>query len=372
MDKIANRKTSWFTCLILANLLFCGAAAIGDAADQKRYTLSEAVRAALLNNHELKAKQSSLSAKQEDIGIARSALLPKISFEERYLRTVNPGYAFMTKLNQKRIQASDFIPDSLNHPDAVNDFQTSLSFEQPVFLRKANIGLEISETEAKATAEELQRKKEETAFNVVKYYLMVGTAAEYARVAEKARDDAREHQRLAKVRYEAGLGLYSDTLRASTASAEADLQLTTAHKNLSIAKKALGLITGLTEAIDIAEAPPALPVRDLDHLQAEAMARRDIKAFELRKENARNTVKLAESSYFPSLGVRGDYQLNDHTVPVGSGVIRTAKTPRRREAMTMSGVSLDSINVLAIIPDIPMGFMIMLRMGQVKPATPRT
>ncbi|MHB9097728.1 MAG: TolC family protein, partial [Syntrophales bacterium] len=180
-------------------------------AAEARLTLSEAVKAALENNHELNAQRKSHAAKQADVGIARSFLLPKISLEERYLRTVNPTYAFMTKLNQERIAQTDFAPDSLNRPEAVSDFQTAVSFEQPLFVRKADIGLEMSKKEVEASEEALQRKKEEIAFKVVQYYLMAGTAAGYVTVAEKAMEDAREHQRLAEARYRAGLGLYSDT-----------------------------------------------------------------------------------------------------------------------------------------------------------------
>jgi outer membrane protein TolC len=129
------------------------------SAFEGKLTLPEAVRTALENNHELKALRNSHAAKQADIGIARSFLLPKISLEERYLRTVNPTYAFMTKLNQQRIESSDFAPDSLNHPEAVNDFQTAVSFEQPLFVRKATIGLEMSKKEVEASEETLQRKK---------------------------------------------------------------------------------------------------------------------------------------------------------------------------------------------------------------------
>ena len=70
----------------------------------------------------------------------------------------------------------------------------------------------MSKREVEASEEALQRKKEEIAFKVVQYYLMVGTAAGYVGVAEKALEDAREHQRLAELRYSTGLGLYSDTL----------------------------------------------------------------------------------------------------------------------------------------------------------------
>ncbi len=288
----------------------------GTAAEV-RLTLSEAVQAALKNNHELKAQRSSHAAREADVGIARSNLLPKISLEERYLRTVNPTYAFMTRLNQERIAMTDFAPDSLNHPDAVSDFQTAVSFEQPLFVRKAAIGLEMSQKEVEASEEALQRKREEIAFKTLQYYLMVGTAAGYVAVAQQALEDAREHQRLAEARYSAGLGLYSDTLRAATAVAEAGQKQVSAGKNLRVAKRALGLMTGSAEAVEVTGETPALPLREIGYLRMQSLARRDVKSLELRRENAGNSVKMAEAGYFPFLGVGGTYQLNDHNKPLG-------------------------------------------------------
>ena len=320
MERTGTKKGNGKRCgIVLVSLLVALLAPRVEAglAAEVRLTLPEAVKAALENNHELKAQRNAHAAKQADVGIARSFLLPKVSIEERYLRTANPTYAFMTRLNQERIAASDFAPDSLNRPDAVDDFQTAVSFEQPLFVRKAAIGLEMSKKEVEASEEALLRKKEEIAFKVVQYYLMADTAAGYVTVAEKALEDAREHQRLAETRYNAGLGLYSDTLRAATAVAEAEQKLVSAGKNLRVAKRALGLMIGSAEAVEVAGETPSLPLREIEYLRAQSLARRDVKALELKNENARNNVKLAEAGYFPFLGVGGAYQLNDHNKPLG-------------------------------------------------------
>src|SRR4030042_5441614 len=140
-------------------------------ATEARLPLSEAVRRALKNNHELQAQRNAHAAKGAEVGIARSSLLPRISLEERYLRTAGPAYAFMTKLNQERIEFAHFAPDTLNHPATINDFQTAVTFEQPLFVKKAGMGLEMSKMEAADSEEAL--KKEEVAFKVVQYYLMV-------------------------------------------------------------------------------------------------------------------------------------------------------------------------------------------------------
>ncbi|MCX5822181.1 MAG: TolC family protein [Deltaproteobacteria bacterium] len=288
----------------------------GSAAGE-RLTLDEAVRMALNNNHELQAQRNAHAAKGAEVGIARSSLLPKISLEERYLRTASPVYAFMTKLNQERIEFADFAPDTLNHPGAINDFQTAVTFEQPLFVKKANIGIEMSKMEVSASEEALHRKKEEVAFKVVQYYLMVSTTGAYVKVAEKSLEDVQEHQRLAEVRYAAGLGLYSDTLRAATAAAEARQRFVSAEKNFSVAKRALGLMVGSAEAVEVAAETPALPVREIESLRTQSQARRDVKSLEMKTENARNQIKLAEAGYYPMLGVGGTYQWNDHNHPLG-------------------------------------------------------
>ncbi|MHB9097727.1 MAG: TolC family protein, partial [Syntrophales bacterium] len=105
---------------------------------------------------------------------------------------------------------------------------------------------------------------------------------------------------------------------AATAVAEAEQKRVSAGKNLRVAKRALGLMIGSTEAVEVTGETPALPLRDIEYLRTQSLARRDVKSLELRKENAQNSVKLAEAGYFPFLGVGGTYQLNDHNKPLGS------------------------------------------------------
>jgi len=285
---------------------------------EMRLTLGEAVAKALENNHEIKAGKSALAAGRQDIGIARSYLLPKISVEERYLRTNNPGYAFMSKLNQSRIELPDFNPDNLNSPDAINDYQSSISIEQPVFVKKALVGLDMSRTESMAKEEDVRRKEEEIAFSVVKACLNVLTAREYVQVARLGVADAGERLRIANLRYKNDVGQYADSLRASTSFTEAKQRLNVAQKGVSLARRALGVLLALPDSPDVADAPFDLTLKELSSYTQVADARADVRALELRGENARNNIRLAEAGYFPYVGVGGSYSLNDHNTPLGS------------------------------------------------------
>jgi outer membrane protein TolC len=244
--------------------------------------------------------------------------MPKLTLEERFLRTNNPTYVFMSKLNQGRFTMQDFDIDSLNDPAPESDFQTSLAVFQPLLAMQAAIGIDMSETAYAAKKEEYFRKQETVALQVTQTYLMAQMAEEYIGVAQKGVEDASEHLRIAKVSYKNGLGLYADTLRASTAMTEAEQKLVSAEKNLKVAQRSLGLLLGLEGSIRTDADDLDIKLHELEHYTRKAQSRRDIQSMQFHFENARNNLKLNEAAYIPSLGVGSSYQLNDAEVPFGS------------------------------------------------------
>ncbi len=285
---------------------------------EKQITLTEAVKTALKENHEIRAMENQLLAQDSDVGIARSALMPKVGFEERATRTNNPPTAFMMKLNQGRFSPSDFEISSLNSPQPITDLQSMITVEQPLFDLKATTGLKMAKQERAALGESYYRKKEELALKVAQVYLQAHTAKGNVEVAGKSLEDAKEHLRIVEIRFKNGLGLYSDILRAKTAITSAEQQMISAEKNVTVAKKMLGLLLGSPEGMDIADQDINIPFMPLTYYTGVSQERRDLKALKMRFDNARNQVKLAESRYFPTLHLGGSYQLNDHNTPFGS------------------------------------------------------
>jgi outer membrane protein len=287
-------------------------------AAEKQVTLPEAIATALEHNHEMRASRNSLLGQREEVGIARSSLLPHVSFEERVSRTDNPPGVFMAKLNQQRFAPSDFDVSSLNNPQPITDLQSLVSVEQAIFVGGAFVGLEMAKKEYAAKKEEFGRKSEETVLGVAEAYLRTGTAKEYVQVSRAGLDDAKEHLRIAESRYKNGVGLYADVLRAKTAVIEAEQRIVTSEKNLSVAKRALGLMLGLQEPVDATGNSPELSLKGLEQYQGGVSSRKDLKAMHIRTENARNGVRLAESRYLPTVGLRASYQRNDHSHILGS------------------------------------------------------
>jgi outer membrane protein len=285
---------------------------LGAFGEEKKLTLTAAIKIALEENYELRAAKNAVAVQKEGIGIARSALLPKLTFEERASRTNNPPLSFMMKLNQQRFSQNDFILDSLNNPQPVNDYQTIFSIEQPVFSMRSFTGLSMAKNEYAAKSSDYQRAKEETVFKVVQAYLRVHNAREYLAVAQKGIEDVREHLRIAEVRYKNDIGLYSDSLRARTSLAESEQILVSSEKEYNVAKKWLGLMLASSAPVDIIDEDISLSARDLDYYKEVSLARKDLAAMKVRYDTARKNVKAAESAYFPYIGVSGSYQMNDH------------------------------------------------------------
>ncbi len=304
--------------LLASAALFLFSSASAFSAQERAFTLKEAVAAALRDNPEIRAFHESVSAGEEDIGNARSMLFPRISVEEGFMRTTNPTLAFSAKLDQQRFSSSDFAINNLNHPAPINDFQTAFSVEQPLFVRKALVGLDMAKKEHAAKVEDFSRKEEEVAFETIKAYLGAMTASEFVSVAEKGVDDANEHKRIAELRYGTKLGLYSDVLRADTGLSEAQERLVSARKNYEVAKRALGLILGMDGEAGTTGGLPEFPLRDIDYYEKASLSRKDVRSLEMRYENARRNVDLAQADWFPTFGVGASYQLDDHSMPFGS------------------------------------------------------
>jgi len=316
---VRDKKTqsNWINYLLLATISALSLIPRESSA-QEVMTLRAAVERALENNHEIVAFQNSLASHKEDIGIAQSNIMPKLSLEERFLRTNNPTYVFMSKLNQGRFTMQDFNIDSLNNPAPESDFQTNLSVFQPLLAMQASIGMDMSKTAYAAKKEEYFRKQEEIVLQVTQTYLMAQMAEEYIYVVKKGVEDASEHLRIAKVSYKNGLGLYADTLRASTAVTEAEQRLVSAEKNLKVAHRSLGMLLGLEKSIGTNSDNINITLHNLDYYTKNAKARRDIQSMQFHFENAQNNLKMNEAALIPTLGVGSSYQLNDAEVPFGS------------------------------------------------------
>ena len=100
---------------------------------QSPLSLRDAVRAALANNKSLVASAAGEKAAEERIAQAQSGRLPKVNFSESFTRSDNPVFVFGTLLTQQRFGPGNFEINALNRPDAINNFQSMVTVDQPLW-----------------------------------------------------------------------------------------------------------------------------------------------------------------------------------------------------------------------------------------------
>jgi len=307
---IRHIRTVLFTSAVLA-------LAMGQGHAETVVTLQEAVMKALSRNDMVLAGAKGVEGARYRTREARGSLLPKVTLQERYMKTDTPAYVFSTKINQEAFTLQDLggAPKSFNDPDAVEDFETTLSVEQILYSRKAFLGVQMAGLSEEAKRLQYSRDRQGVVLRVYEAYLSSLMAEAFLETAETSVQDAEEHLRLAEVSMSAGTGLEADRLRAQVALGEALRLRLKVSNDVELSRRGLGLAMGGEEPARAAPggAPDRLP--DLDALEAAVLDRDDIRAMEKQVLNAKKNIAMAESEFLPDIALFGAFQANDPDAP---------------------------------------------------------
>ena len=95
--------------------------------------LDDAVMRALAKSPVVAAAEKGLKGAEAREEKSLSALMPRVDFEEAYLRSDQPVAVFGSKLNQRQFTLEDFAIDRLNNPDSTDNWRTKFTVTQPIF-----------------------------------------------------------------------------------------------------------------------------------------------------------------------------------------------------------------------------------------------
>lgn len=266
----------------------------------------QAVKKALEKNQKLNAFKYKVNGQERFISVQRGDFLPSVNFNQGFVWTNNPAEVFGLKLNKGELTGADFAaaPGSFNNPGDQTNFLSEITLEQSLFNKRNFHKLKIAKNQYEAGQNEYERIKEKVVIEVARAYLNVINAENYVQVAKKSIDAAKEHNRIANVRYENELGLYSDVLRTNTFLKKAEQRLVSAQKNYEVAKKVLGLAIGVNNSVETETTVPEFEVSE-----AKLLNRADIKAMQTSYENAKNRIGLQRALYYPELKAGGNYRV---------------------------------------------------------------
>lgn len=275
---------------------------------------------ALKSNLELQAYKREVKSKEYEYKSAKALLFPNLKLEETFSRTDIPAYVLFTKLNQERISPNDFTPNSLNNPSAVNNFETKITLEVPLWLGgKLRAFKEMSKYKWIASRTEYGRKEEEVILKVYEAYANAVLAKNAINVAKLSLKDAKEHLRLAKKAYETGVALFADVLRAKVYLSKAEEKLTQARNNYEVAKRALELITNKNYGDFDVEDLKACPKVSKEELKRVALRNReDYKAIDYYLKVLKEAKRAALGDILPHVFAFANYSMYDKNTPFGN------------------------------------------------------
>lgn len=277
-----------------------------------------AIKYSLDNNNNLNAMKHNLAATEKDIGIVRSKLLPKLRFLEEFDATNNPTNALTLKLNQARANTLDLSIPNINHPSTVTNFLTAGILEQTIYNRKNIIQLRIAKKEYSANAYIYLRRQEELVSQVAQACINIDAYKEYIKATELILKDLKEQQKITEDRLKNQKGSKQDVLRAKAAVAEKEQRLISYTKDLKVSKRKLGLLLGVENDIELVDSVPALTLKDINYYKDLSVYRNDIKATEIRLENAKNGIKEAQADWYPTLDTITSYNFYNNAYPFGA------------------------------------------------------
>lgn len=292
-------------------LLFLAAGAVWA---QEPLAVRDAVRLALKGNQAVVASSEAVQAAQTRVDQARAGRLPKLNYSESFTRSDNPVFVFSSLLTQHQFGEQNFAIGALNQPDALNNFQSQLTLDQPLYdagetrhaLKAAGLGRDI-------TQEDARNVEMKTVASAARAYYDVVLAVESLKTAEQAVRSAEADLRQAENVRSAGLSTDVDVLSIRVHLANMTEQRIRRAADLDVARAALNDALGLPldapHTLTTALNPADIPEMELAELERDAAHDRpEVRQSRLAADLAHTQADSARSSLLPQVSFRSMFE----------------------------------------------------------------
>ena len=302
-------------CVSVACLLLIVIGLPVPAAAQTPLTLTDAIARARAQNPDARSSAAVEREAAQRMAQARAAYWPKVDVAESWQRGNQPVFVFSSLLAQRQFTAADFALDALNHPDALDNYRTAVTVEQPLFNGVARADITVARIGHEMAGAARQMVDHDLAASVTAAYGRVLAAAGARRSADAAVDTALADRELAGNRRDAGLVTDADVLQIDVHLSLTRERQIVAASDERIARAQLNQLIGapLGEPFVLDPAPVAAIVGALDLavLEAEAIrARPDVTLATLQELLARAGETAARAAFLPQVSAQGGWELN--------------------------------------------------------------
>ncbi|MCC6291389.1 MAG: TolC family protein [Bryobacterales bacterium] len=241
---------------------------------------------------------------------ARTGFLPRLQYQESWQASNNPVFVFSTLLVQRRFTEENFAIGALNRPGAVNNFQSAVSAEQPLYdggqtrrqVKTAELGVGMANEQRALSAMDLVA-------GAARAYYGALLAEEALRVAEASRESAEADLQHAMARRDAGMATEADVLSVKVHLAAVREQMIVRRSERGVARAALNEALGrpLDEPLELSsKLEPVAPAGLFTERARRGAApdRPEVKQAGLAVEMSRVQESAARSAYLPQVSAR--------------------------------------------------------------------
>lgn len=246
---LVTRAVAWTLNLaLLGSTCLLPLTAFGqiDTTQRDRLTLIDAVEIALRRNPLTRATSAGRDLASAELSEAESRRLPALVATGSFTRSNNPVFVFGSLLEQGQFGPQNFAINSLNHPDAINNFRSSLTLRFPVFdQRETTTRIASARIRQQQADHQSSLVEQQIRFEVIKTYYGLLLAHAKLEVAEDAVRTAEADVKRARDLVESGLVVQSDLLAARVQLSQFRQQEIQMNGELVTALAALNMALGL-------------------------------------------------------------------------------------------------------------------------------
>lgn len=282
----------------------------GGEAELHRVTLEEALATARERNADLGRTAARERGARARSRAASSFLLPRLELESGFTRSVDPVFAFGTKLRQERFREEDLSLDALNDPAALDAWTNTARVEWGIASPRAWAARDAAGSRAEAARWQNEHSREATDFRTKVLYFRAIASEAGLEAAAASEDAARATVDRFRRRADEGLLTEADLLQAEAELAAAKADRTAARRDRHDARLQLGLHLGwspnrLAVPTDSLRTSAASARRGVEPVE-----RADLRAREAAVEAAEARRQGASLEYLPDLAAFAGYSIH--------------------------------------------------------------
>ncbi len=293
--------------------ILCAAVLAAPLWAQEPLSLSDAVKMAVQRHPAVEASAAKLRAADARIEQARSGRLPRVNYQESWMRSDNPVFVFGSLLTQRQFTERNFDVRFLNRPDFLNNFQSTITVDQPIYDARQTKSMTAAASLGKEIAGEDDRlTKQNLIANVVRAYFGAVLAVEALKVASEAVKSAEADLQRAESIRAAGMATDADVLSIKVHLAAMREQQIKRSNELEVARAALNEAIGLPLDAKHDLTTPLTPaaIRELE-ASAEKMAldlRPEVRQLRLAARVAETQIEAAKGAMLPQVFFRAGFE----------------------------------------------------------------